>query len=116
MDIHDFRSASVWILSEAGIKFSPTFPQTTFVWLKLHKNGTVYCPQGDARAQADQSWGLQPKGNGVHSEQLSPRATVAAQTRCAKNFARSWRGFGTWFLPCGPASGDSVVFAGETVH
>ena len=79
MDIHDFRSASVWILSEAGIKFSPTFPQTTFVWLKLHKNGTVYYPQGDARAQADQSWGLQPKGNGVHSEQLSPRGTVAAQ-------------------------------------
>jgi hypothetical protein len=34
----------VWILTEAGLSFSPHFPDTLFVWIKLHKNGVVYCP------------------------------------------------------------------------
>ena len=44
IDIHDSRSAMIWILSEDGIQFSPHFPKTVFVWVKMHRNGTIYCP------------------------------------------------------------------------
>jgi hypothetical protein len=44
IDTHDFRSGMIWILSEDGIKFSPHFPKTVFVWVKMHRNGTIYCP------------------------------------------------------------------------
>ena len=44
IDTHDFRSAMIWILSEDGFKFSPHFPKTVFVWVKMHRNGTIYCP------------------------------------------------------------------------
>ena len=44
INIHDFRSAMVWILAEAGFGFSPQHPRSMYVWIKMHRNGTVYCP------------------------------------------------------------------------
>ena len=38
INIHDFRRAMIWILRETGFNFSPHFPKTVFVWIKMHRN------------------------------------------------------------------------------
>lgn len=42
ISIHDFRSAMIWILREAGFKFYPHFPNTVFVWIRMHRNGKKF--------------------------------------------------------------------------
>jgi hypothetical protein len=67
ISIHEFRSAMIWILAEDGFTFSPHFPHSVFMWLKMHKNGTVYCPNDEAHASSGkiQPVGSNPTGGGV---------------------------------------------------
>lgn len=64
----------VWILVEDGIKFSPHFPHSVFMWLKMHKNGTIYCPNDEAHAGAGKLQPLDSRGgfsDGKDIQQLS---------------------------------------------
>ena len=82
IDNHDFRSAMIWILSEDGIKFSPHFPETVFVWIKMHRNGTIYCPYETMTEQTATSHKHDLDLNGGSAEDESKIRPGLTHDRC----------------------------------